>query len=220
MNHSGKIKKLYKNQFMEKLLHDNLIEKTQKEIEQKMIEGRHQKRYHYDKIVKEMHYPEVSPSKQRQIESLKRTVKSRFNVTRESEAKPKRSGSKPRSTRKSSFKDYEVLSRETKTKSQARSPNDDSTEGSVYNNGKRTVLKRKKIDWAKFKNPLVPKPKLKKPQPEVEDYLQQKRMKREEMEQELTTPPMKNKYGVLWQDITTDLLDEPSKLVILSLQFL
>ena len=70
----------------------------------------------------------------------------------------------------------------------------------------RSDAKRMSVDWKKFHNPMIPKPKLTR-KPVFEDYLLNQRVKRDE-ENEGEKQILR---GVNWQSINANEVDDPDK---------
>ena len=195
--------KIYNTKFMKNMLRQEKDEKNKKELEKKeLVEKRH-KMGHYAKIVKEMHWPQVSPSKQREMELLIKKVE-RGNKPSETILEKARASREERNN-------YYVSSRYSKRTSLKESAYPASDIESLSQERAHTS-KRTKVSWKKFKNPMIPAKPKPKPEPVVDDYLLKQRIKRQEREQDDSEEnPSKRKYGVKWQQISPEDLSDPEK---------
>lgn len=188
--------------FMKKTLKQDKLSKSERErSKQELAEKRH-KMQNYAKIVKEMHWPDVSPNKQREMQML----------IKQAEKKKKQvevTYGKPRSTRGDPINDYMYSGRSKRMSEKASTfvASDADTE----RNHSEYTTKKKNINWKKFKNPMVPKPKLKR-KGQFVDYLLKKRIQRQEREQDNEDLGMKKQRpSMLWQNVNPSDLTDPDK---------
>ena len=178
---------------MKKTIQSERLHKMQQEQSMKEHMQKRSKVNSYSKIVKEMHWPSVSPHKQEEMEKLKKQVKDKKDNS------PVVVYGKVKSTRDASVKDY-LSTRKSKQRiinSTSYSPSEVGSEKELAN----MTSHKTKVNWKKFKNPLVPKPKLKR-KGHIDDYLLKKRMKRQaEENDEFEGEPRKYQLSLNWQKV-------------------
>lgn len=189
--------------------HEVVKSERQKKMEKELIRNEtKQKRakiQQYAKIVKEMHWPEVSPKKQREMKMLKKSVD-------EKSKSPEVTYGQAASSRDNKKNSY-LSTRQ----SHRRSMND-----SNYSNSETTTLKEKpystkrtKVNWKKFINPMVPKPKLKR-KGHIDDYLLKKRIERQEKENDtFEGEPRKYQLSMNWQKVNPQDITDPDQIELI-----
>lgn len=193
-------------------MHRNIIEeeataRINEEIKAKEKVQRHSKMIKYAEVVKMTYKPKVSQQKRKQMELIMKKLE----------------GTKPRqpvevvytNTRSKSSRRHTNMSRiskSTKRRSMHQSARPGSEESSDEVVERITYsTKKTKVDWSKFKNPMIPKKKVK-PPPIVDDYLIKKRLMRDRIDKELEDFGLKKKnFSHNWQDITKDEVTDPEK---------
>jgi hypothetical protein len=139
----------YKNKYLERVLDDERMQKQkqrQKDDEKKRY---HEKMENYAKFVKEMHWPELSDRKRREMESMKKLLEQRNKPLRSPINHITQNGDLPNSTLMGSGSDDGFSNHGGMTYAES-APN------LTKHSRLQPKQKHKKANWKKFKNTMIP----------------------------------------------------------------